>query len=114
MAQVLQSSGTNAETDIGLVRQQAVQVAESAERITVTANEVAEGAEVQLRVLERTVAIANEITASMGETTSQLDSIATSTDPDFSHYRLHVRLGGLQLELPLSLVSLEPYAIKPL
>ena len=57
MAQVLNISGDNLERDIGLVRQQAVQVAESASQITVTANEVAEGAETQLRVLEKTVAM---------------------------------------------------------
>ena len=80
MAQVLESSGNNFTRDIRLVRQQAMQVAESATQITVTANQVAEGAEVQLRVLERTVAIADEMTTSMGETTTQLESIATSTE----------------------------------
>ena len=70
MAQMLQSSGNNLEKDIALVREQAVRVAESASQITVTANEVAEGAEVQLRLLERTVASANEMTASLGETTA--------------------------------------------
>jgi methyl-accepting chemotaxis protein len=58
MSQVIESSGNNLDRDIGLVRRQAVQVAESASQITVTANEVAEGAEVQLRVLDETVAIA--------------------------------------------------------
>src|SRR6185369_15111693 len=80
MAQVIEGSNNNLERDIGLVRQQAVQVAESASQITVTANEVAEGAEVQLRLLESTVVVANEMTASMGETTTQLESIATSTE----------------------------------
>ena len=79
MAQMLESSNNNLQNDIGFVREQAVQVAESAGQITLTANEVAEGAEVQLRVLERTVAIADEMTASMGETTAQLESIATSS-----------------------------------
>ena len=65
MAQVLERSSNNRERDIGLVRQQAEQVAESANQITLTANEVAEGAEAQLRVLEEAVGIANEMTASM-------------------------------------------------
>ena len=80
MAQVLEVTGNNLEREIGLVRQQAMHVAESASQITVTANEVAEGSEVQLRVLERTVAIADAMTASMGETTVQLESIAASTE----------------------------------
>src|SRR5215213_4358233 len=80
MAQVLDVTSNNLDRDIGFVRQQAVQMADSASEITVTANEVAEGAEVQLRVLERTVAIADEMTASMGETATQLESIATSTE----------------------------------
>ena len=67
MSQEIASSNNNIDRDIGLVRQQAVQVAESATQITVTANEVAEGAETQLRVLDSTVAIANEMTASIGE-----------------------------------------------
>ena len=45
MAQVLELSRNNIERDIGLVRQQAVQVADSATQITVTANEVAEANE---------------------------------------------------------------------
>jgi hypothetical protein len=47
MSQAIQSSSNNLDRDIGLVRRQALQVAESASQITVTANEVAEGAEVQ-------------------------------------------------------------------
>src|SRR5688500_1874978 len=80
MAQVFESSANNLARDIGLVRQQALQVAESATQITLTANEVAQGAEVQLGVLEKTVAIADTMTASMGDTTKQLETIATSTE----------------------------------
>src|SRR5688572_16735056 len=80
MSEVLESSRNNLDKDIGLVRHQAVQVAESASQIRVAANEVAEGAEVQLRILEGTVGIANEMTASMGETTTQPQSIAASTE----------------------------------
>ena len=69
MAQVFEVASDNLDRDIGLIRRQAVQVAESAAQITTTANEVAEGADVQLRLLERTVAIADEMTTSMGETT---------------------------------------------
>src|SRR5688500_20173447 len=80
MAQVLERSNNNLEKEIGLVRQQAVQVAESAGQITLTANEVAEGAEVQLRALEKAVVIADERTASVGETTTELETIAGSTE----------------------------------
>src|SRR6185369_9368496 len=81
MSQVIESSANNNFTrDIGLIRQQAAHVAASASQITVTANEVAEGAGVQLRVLEQTLSVADEMAASMGETTTQLDSIATSTE----------------------------------
>ena len=66
MAQALEIDSNNIQRDIGLVRQQAVEVAESATQITTTANEVAEGAEVQLRVLERTVAIADAMNRGEG------------------------------------------------
>ena len=62
---------------IELTRAQGVQVADTARSISRIALEVADGSELQSRLLDTASGHSNEMTASMGETTRQLESIAS-------------------------------------
>ena len=63
--------------DIELTRDQGVQVADAARSISRIAVEVADGSELQARLLDTAANHSNEMTASMGESARQLDSIAS-------------------------------------
>ena len=62
---------------IELTRAQGVQIADTARSISRIALEVADGSELQSRLLDTASGNSNEMTASMGETTRQLESIAS-------------------------------------
>ncbi|MET0649398.1 MAG: methyl-accepting chemotaxis protein, partial [Pyrinomonadaceae bacterium] len=62
------------------VRERAAQVADSAHEIARVANEVTQGAEAQTHSLDSAFSLANEMTASLGETTTQAESIAASAE----------------------------------
>ena len=60
-----------------MTRAQGAQVADTARSISRIALEVADGSELQSRLLDTASGHSNEMTASMGETTRQLESIAS-------------------------------------
>jgi methyl-accepting chemotaxis protein len=73
----IQATTPNQSAEIELTRNQGVQVGETAETIALIAKEVAEWSEAQARLLEAAASLSNEMTASMSESTRQLESIAT-------------------------------------
>src|SRR5215210_2799717 len=64
--------------EIVRVRDQADQVAGAANRITRITEQVAEGAETQLRSLDDALSATNQIAASLKETAGQAELVATS------------------------------------
>jgi methyl-accepting chemotaxis protein len=71
------NTDTSLSMEIDLTRDQGVKVADAAGSISRIALEVADGSESQTRLLDTAVGTSNEMSASMGETTRKLESIAT-------------------------------------
>ena len=66
--------------DLGMVRERAGRVTDSANGIARIAATVSEGAEAQIRALDDAVSGVNEMSASLKETASQAESVAVSTE----------------------------------
>src|SRR5215467_1044578 len=66
--------------NIGLVRDRALRVSDSANGIARIAEAVFDGAEVQIRALDEAVAGVNQMALSLKETAAQADSVGTSTE----------------------------------
>jgi len=83
--QTQRSNGSGRETriaalNIGLVRDRALRVTDSANGIARIAEAVSDGADVQIRALDEAVSGVNQMAASLKETASQAESVGTSTE----------------------------------
>jgi len=102
---------------IELTRGQGVQVAEAARSVSRIAFEIADGSELQMRLLDTAASHSNEMTASMGESTRQMESIASFVEEIASSVNETAasteQVGGMRPTLPPALRRLRRLPKRP-